>query len=159
MLEKINQIDTLNEIITLMIDSHKGYEACLKVLDNHPLEQRFAKRALERSFLIQTFQNQVSSLGGEPSESGSISGALHRKWTQFTTVFKDDLEAALQAIDDGEEFLANKIKESFFAEDLSVETKALLQKAFVSACEGEKLAEVTADKLQGSLSQAEALNA
>ena len=137
-----NDIDVLNDVTQTLIDSHKGYETCCEVSDDsYALQTNFQQRAQARADLIKEFQAQVQALGGEPATSGSIAGAAHRAWTSFTTLFSDDEKAAIEAIDDGEEYLAEKIEGCLTNDHLDMRTRELLQKAHASAREGERFAD------------------
>lgn len=135
-------IDVLNTVTKSLIDSHKGYETCVEVTDDsYALQTNFQERAERRAVLIREFQAEIQKLGGEPSTSGSVAGAAHRAWTSFTTVFADDEKAAIEAIDDGEEFLAEKIEGCLEYTELQPRTRELLQKAHADAREGERFAD------------------
>ncbi|WP_298916625.1 PA2169 family four-helix-bundle protein [uncultured Algimonas sp.] len=135
-------IDILNDVTKVLIDSHKGYETCVEVSDDsYALQSNFRERAERRAGLIREFQAEVQKLGGAPSTAGSVAGAAHRAWTSFTTLFADDEKAAIEAIDDGEEFLADKIEDVLKDEALQPRTRELLQKAHADAREGERFAD------------------
>ncbi|MGB3455594.1 MAG: PA2169 family four-helix-bundle protein [Litorimonas sp.] len=138
-----NDIDVLNDVTKTLIDSHKGYETCVEASDDsYALQSNFQERAQRRAELIREFQAEVQTLGGQPSTSGSVAGAAHRAWTSFTTLFADDEKAAIEAIDDGEEFLADKIQAELETNTtLAPRTRELLQKAHADAREGERFAD------------------
>lgn len=137
-----NDINVLNDVTETLIDSRKGYEKCIEVSeDSYALRSNFQERAQRRSQLIQEFQNEIRTLGGEPTNDGSIAGTAHRAWTQFTTLFQDDEKAAVEAIDDGEDFLAEKIESKLEETTLNTRTRELLQKAHADARDGERFAD------------------
>lgn len=137
-----NDINVLNDVTETLIDSRKGYQKCIEVSDDsYALRSNFLERAQRRSQMIQEFQGEVRSLGGEPKEDGSVAGAAHRAWTDITTLFQNDEKAAVEAIDDGEDFLADKIESKLKDEALAPRTRELLQKAQADARDGERFAE------------------
>lgn len=137
-----NDIDILNTVTTTLIDSQKGYQQCIETADDsYALQQNFRERAQRRSQLVQEFQNEVRAHGGEPSTDGSIAGKAHRAWTSFSSVFIDDEKAAVEAIDDGEDYLAEKIENALENNQLQPRTRELLQKAHADAREGERFAD------------------
>ena len=141
-------IDVLNDVTKTLIDSRKGYETCCEVADDSfALQSNFQARAQRRRLLVKEFQDEVSSLGGEPEDNGSIAGSAHRAWTEFTTMFSNDQKAAAEAIDDGEEHLAKKVEDKLKEDALSPRTRLLLAKAMSDAREGESFA----DKLEAVL--------
>ena len=139
-------IDVLNDVTTTLIDSQKGYKKVSEIAsDSYALRGKFMERETERNALIAAFQQRVSDLGGEPTTSGGIGGAMHRAWTDFTTLFQKDEKAALEAVDDGEDHLADKIESKMKTEGLDTATIELLGRALTSAREGERFADLLTD--------------
>ncbi|RFB05671.1 PA2169 family four-helix-bundle protein [Parvularcula marina] len=134
-------VDVLKDVTKMLIDSQKGYAKAAEVTDdNYVLHAEFMERSQERAQLITDFQTQTQSLGAEPETDGGVLGTLHRAMTDFSSLFRDDEKAALGAIDDGEERLAEYI-ESKLDDDITPPTRGLLQKAHMSARAGEAYAE------------------
>lgn len=136
-------VKVLNSVTKTLIDSCKGYETCAELSDDsYALQAEFQRRKNERTQLVQEFQNQVRAFGGEPETNGSMSGAVHRGFTRFSSVFRDDEAAAISALDDGEEFLAEKIEDKLEVNELNPQASALLQKAMTAAKSGERFADM-----------------
>ncbi len=135
-------IDALNDVTKVLIDSQKGYEKCAELADeSFGLRSQFQQRANDRATLVSRFQAQVRTYGGEPQTEGGALGALHRGFTQFASVFKDDRKAALEAIDDGEEHLAKAIEDRLETPQLQSPSRTLLDEAYTSARSGEAFAD------------------
>lgn len=131
-------INVLNDITERLIDSRKGYEKAMDVVDSHAsLRSSFGKRANERAELINRFQDRVRDLGGDPTTDGSMTGALHQAWMKFSSLFEDDAEAALAAIDNGEERLADEIQKQIKQRAIDAVTTRLLEQAWVQVKDGE----------------------
>ena len=134
-----HDIKTLNSVIGTLIDSCNGYKTCCDLSDdNHSMQSEFTRRCNDRKALVVEFQNEVKKLGGNPEDDGTAAGAVHRGFTRFVSLFQDDEKAAVSALDDGEEYLAEKIEDKLEDENLSAATKALLKKAHRSAKAGER---------------------
>jgi len=143
-----SEIDALNDITTLLIDSRKGYEKAGELVGgDYTFAPELARRAGDRATLIASFQARVQALGGEAETDGSALGTAHRGFMDFTSVFRDDTKAAFSAIDDGEDYLANKIKSRLDEKDLSSESRGLLTRALASAQSGESFADRTEHSL------------
>jgi hypothetical protein len=56
-------------------------------------------------------------------------------------MFQDDRKAALEAIDDGEEHLADSIKDRLEKSEVQGQSRALLEEAYSSARSGEAFAD------------------
>lgn len=136
-------INVLNSVTKTLIDSAKGYQACCEMADDsHALQTEFTCRAGERQALASRFQNQVRAYGGEPKDNGSVSGTLHRGFTRFSGAFMNDERAALEALDDGEDFLSEKIEDKLEYAGLTQETVSLLKEAQAQAKSGERFADI-----------------
>ena len=136
------EIDALNDVTKVLIDSRKGYEKCAELSDeSFAFRTQFQKRASDRAALISRFQQQVRTLGGEPQTEGGTLGSLHRALTEFSSMFQDDRKAALEAIDDGEEPLADSIKDRLEKSEVQGQSRALLEEAYSSARSGEAFAD------------------
>lgn len=142
------EIDALNDIIKLLIDSRKGYEKARELVGgDYAFAPELARRASDRATLIAGFQARVQALGGKAETEGSALGTAHRGFMDFSSLFRNDSKAAFSAIDDGEEHLAKKIKSKMEEKNLSIESRDLLARALASAQSGESFAERTEQAL------------
>lgn len=140
--------EILNDVTKTLIDSQKGYQNAYKQVDqNYALRNEFYARAQDRQNLINEFQSQVRSYGEKPETDGGIAGTMHRGWQNFTSMFQSDEKAALEAIDDGEEHLAEQIESKLKEDKLDMATRNLLERAHSSACAGECFAERMEDRV------------
>ena len=138
-----SNIKALNKVTETLIDSYDGYSKCLEVAqDDYALRQQFMSRAEERASLINEFQNQVRSLGGEPETDGSVLASAHRKFINVASIFQDNEKAAISALDDGEEFLAEKCETCLDEDGLTANTQTLIRRAHASAKAGERFADM-----------------
>ncbi|GLQ20945.1 PA2169 family four-helix-bundle protein [Algimonas porphyrae] len=134
-LTKEDTIEELNDVTRLMIDSFKGYrEAADEADDNWALKNEFDQRAEARSRHIASIQNYVRELGGEPSTHGTARGAVHRGWMNFANMFRDDEKGAIESVENGESFLANRIEDCLQDGQLDATGQQLLQTAHADVC-------------------------
>lgn len=136
-------IDVLNSVTKALIDSREGYKKAYEMTDeNYSLRSEFMRRATERDELIKDFHKLVRSYGGEPETDGGLMGSVHRSIMKLSAIFRDDEKAAIDAIDDGEEYLADTIKGYLGDKELTdVQARLLLTNAHKSAKEGERFAD------------------
>lgn len=140
-------IDVLNDVTVTLIDSQNGYRKVTEIAtESHVLRGKFLERQTERTAIIEAFQQRVRELGGDPTTSGGIGGAIHRAWTDFTTLFRKDEKAALEAVDAGEDHLADRIESKMQTEGLDTASIELLGRALTSARDGERFADMLADR-------------
>jgi len=67
-------IDTLNDLISSCRDSWEGFGKAAKGVHSDRLRDRFMDIAGQRSDFADELAGQVRELGGEPAESGHLSG-------------------------------------------------------------------------------------
>ncbi|NNC82941.1 MAG: PA2169 family four-helix-bundle protein [Flavobacteriales bacterium] len=89
------QIDKLQTLLNRAYDSHNGYSEAADSVDNRSLKLFLFNVSLERKDMIQVLSDQIRSLGGEPNDSGSIKGALHRTWLNVKSALSSDTEESV----------------------------------------------------------------
>lgn len=100
-------IDTKEVISTLIEtckDGEKGFRVCAEDVSRPELKTLFNQRAGECAQSAQELQAIVIRLGGEPEDSTSVAGDLHRRWVDLKSLItgKDD-EAILNECERGED--------------------------------------------------------
>lgn len=139
-------LEVLNDVRAKLVDSCKGYQMCAEVSeDNLLLKKSFMKRHSDRQRLVGEFHSKITHLGGELNDTGTLAGSIHRGFTKFLSVFKDDTEAAVDALDTGEEHLAEYIAERIQEGGIAPEVAVLLNKAHASAVEGDRFTDLLED--------------
>ncbi len=140
--------ETLNTVTKMLIDSQKGYEMARDMAkrDNPTAYTALANRADDRAKLVVRFQDEVRYRGETPETESGFMGEIHRAFTRFSGLFQSDTKAALEAIDDGEDHLAEQIEEILKENGLDERTHALLKTASLRAEQGEAFA----DRLVGA---------
>ncbi|MFZ6765599.1 PA2169 family four-helix-bundle protein [Undibacterium sp. Di26W] len=99
-------ISTLDDLIETSKDGEEGFKVCAEnASGRHPqLKSMLAERGRECAAAARELQDLVRSHGGNPETKSSISGTLHRAWTDIKTAVtgKDD-EAVLNECERGED--------------------------------------------------------
>ncbi len=97
-------ISILNDLIETSRDGEKGFRACSEDAKRPDLKILFRDRALECAKAAQELQAIVIRMGGDPEDSTSISGDLHRHWIDLKSLItgKDD-KAILNECERGED--------------------------------------------------------
>jgi uncharacterized protein (TIGR02284 family) len=86
-------ISLLNGLIETCEDGHEGFKQAAEGATSEELKRTFMQYSQERAGFVADLQNLVRTLGGDPEESGSTAGALHRGWI--------NIKAAVTGQDDG----------------------------------------------------------
>lgn len=118
----------LNNVLETLIDSTDGYEKAAEVADRNTFKNFFARRAASRRAMAASVRNEITKLGGTPDADGTILASAHRVFLDLSAAVRDNDEAAIKAVDDGEEYLRGKFDAALENDDLSAEAKILLGK-------------------------------
>jgi uncharacterized protein (TIGR02284 family) len=88
---------------------------------------------------------ELGRLGGEVMTKGTMTGGLHRVWLKITEAFESGDEAAIERVQEGEEYLASKFEAALEHDDLDPQTKTVIEQALGEIREGESLADQLED--------------
>ena len=88
-------ISTLNGLIETCRDGQNGFQEASTNVKNTGLKSLFAEASTERAKFLGELQEEVRRLGGDPENSGSVAGALHRAWIDVKGTFTDRDDAAI----------------------------------------------------------------
>jgi uncharacterized protein (TIGR02284 family) len=97
-------IGILNNLIESCRDGQAGFKEAAEYAESPELKTFFRQESLERAQFVGDLQQQVQALGGDPDNSGSTAGAVHRAWMSIkgTLTGKDD-KSILNEVERGED--------------------------------------------------------
>ena len=97
-------ISTLNGLIETCRDGQEGFTQSAEGVEDSNLQTLFREYAFRRSQYVGELQSLVQTLGGDPEDSGSMSGAMHRGWINIkSAVMGRDEAAILNEVERGED--------------------------------------------------------
>lgn len=102
-------VSTLNTLIETCHDGEQGFRSAADNVRDTNVKSLFTEIARERHAFAEELKGEVQRLGGEPEESGSVSGAAHRGWMNVKGAFTGRDDATI-------------ISEAERGEDVAVET-------------------------------------
>lgn len=104
-------ISTLNGLIETCKDGQNGFKEAAEGVERSDLKSLFYEFSQQRAQFAGELQSLVSTLGGDPENSGSVAGALHRGWINIKSAVtgKDD-NAILNECERGEDSAKNAYK-------------------------------------------------
>ncbi len=88
-------VSTLNSLIETCKNGQEGFELSAESVKNSSLASTFQQLASERAQFAGELRTLVSSFDGDPENSGTIAGALHRGWLNIKAVVTGGDEAAI----------------------------------------------------------------
>lgn len=104
-------ISTLNGLIETCKDGQHGYTTAAEGIERSDLKSLFYEFAQQRSQFAGELQSLVQSLGGDPENTGSIAGTLHRGWIDIkSAVMGKDETSILNECERGEDAAKNAYK-------------------------------------------------
>lgn len=121
-------IDVLNNLIETARDGQNGFQTAAEGASTSALKTFFSDSATERANFVTELSRLVTSLGGEPHETGHVAGAVHRGWINIkTAVSGNDDKAILEEAERGEDY-AKKAFSDALSESLPAETRAVVER-------------------------------
>lgn len=106
-------ISTLNGLIETCKDGQEGFTQAAEGVEDSNLQTLFREYAFRRSQYVGELQSLVQTLGGDPEDSGSISGAMHRGWINIkSAVTGRDEAAVLNECERGEDVAKDAYKQA-----------------------------------------------
>jgi uncharacterized protein (TIGR02284 family) len=123
-------ITTLNNLLQTTQDGMQGFVACAEGVTSPHLKMVFqtaASRCKEGAVELET---KIRSLGGEPAESGTVGGSIHRAWTNIvSTVTGMDEHAILAECERGED-AAKSAYEKALDETLPPDVETIVRRQY-----------------------------
>jgi len=134
-------ISKLDDLITTLIDSVKGYEHSADKAKSAAFQTLFRDLAAERQAAVTLLQDHSRTLGGKPNEFGSAAGTVHRRIEDWHVALGGGDKAVIQAIDRGEDYLNEEFERVLKDEAIGTETQAVVRQAHDSVRHGLRLVE------------------
>jgi uncharacterized protein (TIGR02284 family) len=129
-MESHQVIATLNKLLETTKDGEQGFRTCAGAVTKPDLKTIFENAARRCDEGAAELQAKIRSLGGEPTTSGTSTGALHRAWTNIkSSITGMDEHAVLAECERGED-VAKRTYEEALKEDLPADVKAIVQRQY-----------------------------
>lgn len=127
-MEITKNVQTLNELISILDDGRVGYTNAAENCENGIIKAEFLASARERSLMIVQLQDEVNSLGQSTNATDGPLGAIHRAWIDFKTLLTGhDTNAIIEACETGEEYAIEKYKSALDNDFISHSSRAVIK--------------------------------
>jgi uncharacterized protein (TIGR02284 family) len=127
----------LNTLLATLTDSVNGYREAAEHAQDAGLKELFQGSADERTQVANDLRNEVSRLGGDPDDDGSLMGKTHQRFLDLKAAItgRDD-KAIINEVERGEDYLKAKFKAATESDSLSGESRAVVEQAYQSVLRG-----------------------
>ena len=106
-------ISTINGLIETCKDGQEGFKQSAEGVKDSLLKTTFYELGQERAKFVGELQGVVRELGGDPENSGSFAGSLHRGWINIKSVVTgQDDGAILNEAERGEDVAKKAYKDA-----------------------------------------------
>ncbi|MEC3911701.1 PA2169 family four-helix-bundle protein [Sphingobium sp. CR2-8] len=140
-------VSKLDDLITTLIDSVKGYEHSADKVDSVDFQTLFRNLAIERTQAVDLLQARSRALGGKPNAFGSMAGTVHRRMEDIFVALGGGDKAVVQAIDRGEDYLREEFERVLNDSAIDEETLAVVRRAHDSVAHGQVVVTSLKDQL------------
>jgi uncharacterized protein (TIGR02284 family) len=135
---KDETIEHLNGLIAVCKDGEHGYTTAAEHVCNSEMSSVFDDYAKQRAKFARELHAEVERLGGTPSDSGTMSAALHRGWIDVKSlVTGGDAGGIIAACETGED-AAQAAFERVVNTDVSGQARSLVEKQWQQIQEAHK---------------------
>lgn len=129
-MENKEVIQTLNNLVEISRDGEQGFRTAAEQARDPQLKTVFESAAQRCASGARELESEIAQLGGTPTQSSSIPGALHRLWTNlksFITVRND--KSILEEVERGED-VAKSAYETAVAKPLPPHVHAIVDRQY-----------------------------
>jgi uncharacterized protein (TIGR02284 family) len=131
MADNDNVISTLNNLIETCKDGQNGFQTAAEGVKRSDLKSLFAEYALQRSKFAGELQNEVTRLGGDPENTGSVAATLHRGWINIkSAVTGADENAVIAECERGEDSAVSNYQDALNDQNLPADIRSIVERQY-----------------------------
>jgi len=125
-----HDIGVLNRLIEVTLDSAKGYRDAAVDSRDPGRKLAYGRRAEQRDAVVESLQQALRDLGGQPGDTGSLLGKAHRAFMDVKHALLRDDETLDGSIRNGESWLIDNYEVALNDPDLGEPTREVIRRAF-----------------------------
>lgn len=130
---------TLKNLAEVSRDGEKGFVAAAEGVKDENLKSTFQRAAARCALGARELDDEIVKLGGMPSDAGSVSGAMHRAWTNLKAAITGGDEAAILSECERGEDVAKAAYEKALNEDLPTDVATIVKRQYQGVRENHDL--------------------
>ena len=134
-METNDVISTLNDLIETSRDGEEGFRTCAEGVGSPNLKALFEAASRRCAEGAAELEAKVRGLGGTPAQGGSVSGSMHRAWTNIkSTVIGMNEHAMLAECERGED-TAKRAYEAALKQDWPTDVRTIIERQYQGVSE------------------------
>lgn len=131
-----HDISKIDDLVTTLIDSVKGYEHSAQKVDSPDLKALFIDLATQRRAAVELLQEASRALGGTPNDFGSAAATIHRRIEDLRVALGGGDKAIISEIERGEDYLKKEFDRVRNDDALSASIRDVVNRAYASVTLG-----------------------
>ena len=116
----------VNKLIETCLDGKLGYHQAAENVSDASLKQLFMDYASQRASFASELQTAVTSMGGTPTDDGSVTAAFHRGWIGLKDALTGGDKGVLNECIRGEEHAVKEYQKVVSDDDVPASAKSIL---------------------------------
>ncbi|GAB2582587.1 PA2169 family four-helix-bundle protein [Dyella jejuensis] len=138
MRDPAHDIDVLNDLIEITMDSYEGYREAAEHLENTEVAALFSRWALNRRHVLCELRHAVQNLGGRPVAEGTVLGSARRFFVDLRTHLTANHDAVVEEAERSDEHLKHQFESALNDYRLSTPVRDAVEHAYLSVktCHG-----------------------
>jgi uncharacterized protein (TIGR02284 family) len=132
-----HDLETLNDLIAVTLDSAHSYEDASNDTKNPRFKTLFGARAIERKQVTAELQTEVRrQLGGKPAQSGTTAGKAHRVFMNLKASITGSDKGIVNSVEAAEDHIKAEYEKALADDQLSLPVLDLIDRAYRSVKAG-----------------------
>ncbi len=139
----MTNIKTLKNLTQTTFDSVEGYRKAIDKADSPALRSALERRLNSRLGTLNTLNRALETNGENRITSVSMTGTAHQTFMSIAEAFSTSNEAAVERVDEGEEYLAGQFRDALKdSSDWDASFRMVIEEAYKEVREGERFADM-----------------
>lgn len=134
--DSIHDIDVLNDLIEITVDSYDDYREAAEQSKDAAIACLFSNCALDRRRALCTLRHAVEELGGRPVVTGTLLGSARRVAMDLRALLGETNQAVIEQIERGDDYLKGRFEHAMEDFRLSEPIRNIVKQAYVSVQAG-----------------------
>lgn len=125
-------IDVLNDLIEITVDSYEGYREAADRSKNTEIADLFSQRAFDRRRVLCGLRHAVQDLGGRPVLEGTIIGSARRVIMDLRAQLSTNTHAFIEEMERSEDHLEHQYEQALNDYKVSAPIRDIIEQAYLS---------------------------